>query len=224
MRKFLTPLLCILLLAAGCGRDDTILYGEQTFADIRDGVLVTDNGLAYHVSEDNTSTEWKSWNRVLLTCDVLRQRDDKGFDIRLTDARFVLRKEPVAEGAIPDETLGDDPAQITAGWISGGYLNLALRVVYKPEDEPHLINLVRLPDEAGTVCFRLRHNSHGDYYGAPGVEPPLSFGVSYVSFPVAADIPDGMKLEIRYRWHLTDANGNLLPEKEIKSLTGFVRR
>ena len=223
MRRFLT-LLCMLLLAAACSRDDTILYGEQVMADFKDGVLVTDNGLSYHVSEDNTSTEWKSWNRVLLTCDILRQRSDKTFDIRLTDARFVLRKETVTEGSIPDETLGDDPVQITAGWISGNYINLALRVVYRPEDEPHLINLVRMPDEAGTVCFRLRHNSHGSYYGAPGVEPPLSFGVSYVSFPVPSDIQDGAKMEIRYRWHLADADGNLLPQTEEKSLTGIIRR
>ena len=222
-------LFLFLLLAVACGRDDVILHGETTMADIRDGVLVTDNGLTYHIAEDRTSSEWKSWQRTFVTCDILRQRSDKAFDIRLIEAHSVLRKEPVPEGAVPDETLGDDPVQITAGWVSGGYLNLMLRVVYRPEDEPHLINLVRLPDEDGTVRFRLRHNSHGDYYGAPGVEPPLSFGLSYVSFPVPADLPAadglaGVPVEIRYRWHLTDGNGNLLPETEEKSLTGRIPR
>ena len=228
MRKWL--LLCGLVLAISCGRDDTLLRGERTMADIRDGVLTTDNGLTYHIAEDETSTEWKSWNRTFITCDILRQRSEKAFDIRLTEAHSVLRKEVVAEGAIPDETLGDDPIQITSGWVSGGYINLLLRVVFRPEDEPHLINLVRLPDASGTtVRFRLRHNSHGDYYGAPGVEPPLSFGIAYVSFPVPSDLPeadgaDGTQVEIRYRWHLTDESGNLLPETEEKSLTGRIPR
>ena len=68
------------------------------------------------------------------------------------------------------------PPRRTAGSAVSVFSSSAF--CFRPEDEPHLINLVRLPDEAGTVCFRLRHNSHGDYYGAPGVEPPLSVGVS----------------------------------------------
>lgn len=227
MKKWL--LLCGLALAISCGRDDTILLGERTMADIQDGVMTTDNGLTYHIAEDETSTEWKSWNRTYITCDILRQRSDKAFDIRLTEAHSVLRKEVVAEGSIPDETLGDDPILITSGWISGGYINLLLRVVFRPEDEPHLINLVRLPDEKGMLRLRLRHNSHGNYYGAPGIEPPLTFGMAYVSFPVPADLPSTygsaeLPVEIRYRWHLTDGDGNLLPETEEKSLTGYLHR
>ena len=226
MKKLLLTVLAALTLAA-CAKDDVLVRYEQDMVLIVDGKMLTDNGLTFTVVENDATSEWTAWKRAFITCDVLRKKTETEYDIRLTDARQVLLKEAVAQGDLSEEKLGDDPIDITYGWIAGGYLNLLTRIVYSPaSDKPHLINLVYLGEEEGVQRFRLRHNSYGYYFGAPEIEVPLSVGSSYVSFPIERFLPEGkdsVEVEVIWKWHVATGDG-LIPETEEKSDRVILRR
>lgn len=228
MRRWL-PCLAAVLLAAACAKDDTLVRGEQDMACVVDGRLLTDNGMTFIVTEEEPGgAGWREWDRAVIVCDVLRQRSEKEFEIRLSEARRVLLKDAVEDGELSEEELGDDPADVVYGWVSGGYLNLLTQITYDPaSDRKHLIHLVFLGEDENGLRFRLRHNASGYAYGAPGVTPPLTLGRSYVSFPVTRFLPEGADaaaFSLTWKWHRTDAAGNLLPETQEQSRRGIIRR
>ena len=226
MKKLLSGLLAVLLLTA-CAKDGVLLRGGQDMVLIRDGKLLTDNGLTFTVAEDGTPSEWRSWQRAFITCDLLRQKSSAEFDIRLTEAHKVLLKEALTEGELPEEEIGDDPIDVVRGWISGGYLNLLFRIAYDPSSgQAHFINLVYLGQEDSVLRFRLRQNSYGYYFGAPGLEGMPGFGIGYVSFPISRFLPEGKDaalVEMTWKWHIAEG-GELLPQTEEKSDRALLRR
>lgn len=227
MKRLVPGILAVLMLAA-CAKDDTLVYNERDMVLINDGKLLTDNGITFTIAEDGTTSEWKSWQRAYITCDVLRQTAAAEYEIRLTEAHKVLLKEALTHGQLPEEEIGDDPIDILYGWVAGDYLNLFTRIAYDPaSDRAHFLNLVYLGEADRVLRFRLRHNSYGYYYGAPDVEGVPNFGIAYVTFPIGRFLPESQaaaEVEISWEWHTVSAGGVLLPETEEYSRRIILRR
>lgn len=227
MKKLLLCIMAAVMMTAACKKDDVLVRHEQDMVLITDGKMVTDNGLVFNVVKNDMTPEWTGWKRAFITCDVLRKVSDKEYDIHLTDIHQALLKDIVAVGDLSDEEMGDDPIDIASCWVSGDYINLISHLVYDPASgKAHFINFVYLGEEDGVLRFRLRHNSYGEYFGAPGMEPPFTLGSSYASFPIGKYIPEGkdqVQIEIIWKWHVMSA-GVLTPDTEIKSARIRLRR
>jgi len=230
--KYFLPFIFAVLLCS-CAKDDTILYSDSVMAGVTDGLLLTDSGLTYHITEYGCEEIPDTTKRVFALCDILRVRqgEDDAYDVRLRDFARVLQKDPVMSGSVDTETLGEDPVELVQAWTSGPYINtrLALTVVQNSSVK-HRINLL-LDEErssADTLFFELRHDASGEYYGASGIDSSkLKTAGSYASFPVKQLIPEGKEsvvMQISWRWHVANADGALMKDTVESKMTGILRR
>lgn len=201
---------------------DTILYTDTTMVNVVDGHLVTDTGLIYYIEENNTDRSILDCERAMISCEVLRQREntDREFMIRLTGFAESTLKDIVPLSTADEESIGNDPVDLMNGWISGGYFNAALQVTSVANSATkHVVNLVYddVKSNSDTLYFALRHNGFGEVYGSEqskGKEMKVVSG--YFSFPISSLIPEGQSsivLSFNWKWHHI-ANYNILPEVE----------
>lgn len=201
MRTLRLILLFLLLPAVfACQRDYTLVYQHTAFGVVQDGSIVTDDGLVFHVDEQTCPGQIDTMNRVCFTCDVLRKREDKSFDIRLTALSAPLTKAPLLQSETgPDPALGEDPIDLTKAWFSGGYLNMQFRIPSDGRETVHRLNLL-WNNTASKDTVRLR------FYHDDQLEEPLKDTTSwlqgYVCFETAPFSPDhGKVLPVRLEWH-----------------------
>ncbi|KIO44247.1 MULTISPECIES: NigD1/NigD2 family lipoprotein [Sanguibacteroides] len=146
--------------------------------------------------------------------------------IRLYDIDDVLCKVPVKESfikeneAVRNDSIGNDPINITEAWFGGKYLNVEFKIpVKKGSSEKHFINLVQ--DDMGlhndSVYITLRHNAYGE---KPDAQNTDSYVWSYgrVSFDLTSIVPEGYnKVPVKLIW--TEYKKNI-PETVTKSDSG----
>jgi len=208
LRNSLCGALAACAVLSACSKDSVIYYGDVAMGHVVAGSVVTDTGLTYDVVEQTCEGDLSRMDRVMTVCDILRKTAENRFDVRLTRLIQPLVKDPVAPGQIPDEELGDDPIQINTAWFSGGYINLGLGLYVLSDSETrHVLNLeAGLNETSDTLCLRLHHNAHGEYYGAPGIDTnQLVYAGSYVCFPTKGLLPEGMDsipVKLIWRWHV----------------------
>ncbi len=128
MKKFLLPLLCCLL-GTSCMKESTFsMQNFNDFATVYEGKLVADNSLRLTVVENESESEaWKNeGERFFIVCDIL----NRDLDIKLKSITKVKITEalPYAE----EENEPDDPVEVFDHSISGGYINLALKLFKDP--------------------------------------------------------------------------------------------
>ena len=204
MRKILFSLFIISALAA-CKKDETLRYNNLTMGNIHGNEIISDQGNTFVITESLFTvdlSEFKS-ERVMLSCDVLRETASKTYDIRLTGITSVLTKDikTFAETTEEEDLTVDDPIIIRDLWYAGGYLNMAIEVAQKKGSEtPHYLNLVHdtMIGEDGKYTFLLRHNAQGEVPSEEDRE--FSTGSGYVSFPIANYIKEDAA-EIVLVWH-----------------------
>lgn len=229
-RAVRASLLAALLLAAGCAKDDTVLYGEYAMGTVSGRSIISDGGLTYDVAEQQCPGLLDTMKRVLFRCDILRRTGNDRYDIRLREMQSVLCKDPIEAASMDGDAVGDDPVRAISIWSGNGYLNFLIGIaVLNGSDTRHFINLVHdgASPSADTLYFSLRHNAYGEYFGAEGTEDAyFELGRSYVSFPVGRFIPEGresMPVRIFWRWH-AEEDGRPMKETDTFSAAGEIRR
>lgn len=210
-----TALMAVLSLLAGCGRDDTILYGYKTLGTVSGEAIIGDNGIVYGVQEQTCAGRLDTMHRVMASFDILRRTGDKSYGIRLLDMQPVLCKNTAALSETDGESVGNDPIQAVACWSGNGYLNFVIRIaVLNGSDTRHFINLVHddTAASADTLYFSLRHNAYGEFFGADGTDgSKFITGTSYVSFKAGDLVPEGRKsMPARISWQWYDSADNSL--------------
>jgi hypothetical protein len=220
----------MILCLVSCMRDDTLMYGAVSMGTVRNGQIVTDEGLTLVVAENPCEGDLRAERRVHVIYDVLRKKGPALYEIGLLRIVNVLVKDAVNLSESDPDELGDDPVSVSSAWEGGGYINLLVGLsVLKDSEVKHLVNLV-LDDEAptDTLRFTLRHNAFGEYMGSPTVSSKdLSIVSTYVSFPVFGLIPVGINeipIKISWNWHDNAEDGSLIEETRTYSAKGILRR
>lgn len=222
-------MLAVLCLAA-CKKDDTILNQFQSFGDVGSEVIYGDNGISFRITKVSCDDGYKSNQRVMFTCNVLKKVSEREYEAELLAWQRVLKKDVLKSSTIADpDAVGKDPIKIQSIWASGLYLNMEILTTFiKDSDTKHIINLVLDEDACteDTLHFTLRHNGNGESVN-PG-SSDLTFddvvlGRSLVSFPVQDFIPRGkaMKVVIDWEWHITE-DGVMSPLTETNSSSGII--
>lgn len=128
-------LLISVALLSSCLREGSF-YAEniQEFATVVEEQLVTDSGNVLNITENQSDvTDWnQNGKRYLVTYDILNIKRD----IRLRELQDVAICEPVEQTT--EQPAVQDPFELGASNLGGGYLNLLLGV-FKAKDSttPH---------------------------------------------------------------------------------------
>ena len=209
MRKILFAAFASIIALSSCKQDDTLYYNNVTMGNIDGECIISDQGNTFEITEDLVKIDFSKleYERVILSCDVLKKVADKRYSIRLTNLASVLTKATVdAESIKPEDEINEDnPIIIRDLWYGGGYINMLLEFAVKIDSQTkHLINLVYNGTETGedelkNYTFTLRHNAFGDIPTEDDVEDYAS-SLGYVSFPIA-NLIEGDKAKVTLKWH-----------------------
>lgn len=206
MKRIVAAALAALaIVTMACKKDTIIASNVVTFGNIDGSTFTTDRGLVYHITEQTCQGSLEGQTRWLIVCDVLKKLSDNEYNIRLTDFVRPMIKDPVNNGEIPEDQVGDNPLSVGTGWIGGGHLNIQALFHFKQTDgAKHYINLMRdegpFPDD--TLYYRLYHNANGEYPGGEVSMDEMVYGFCYCCFPIAGDLPeekDAMPVKVTWR-------------------------
>ena len=220
----------MILCLVSCMRDDTLMYGAVSMGVVKNGQILTDEGMTLIVADNPCEGDLKAERRVHVIYDILRKDGPALYEIALLRIVNVLVKDSVNLTESDPDEIGDDPVAVSSAWQGGGYINLLVGLsILKDSEVKHLINLV-LDDTAptDTLRFTLRHNAFGEYMGSQAVSSEdLSIVSTYVSFPVFGLIPVGLNeipVKISWTWHSNAEDGSLVEETRLYSTKGTLRR
>lgn len=162
--------------------------------------LIVSEGVAINSSD---ATEGL---RVFANYSILgSERDETGLEgsmnyyIRLYRATEVLTKDPVKlsfineDEEVRQDSIGNDPINVSEAWFGGKYLNVEFRIPVKSgSNTKHFINLVEddVVTHNDTVYVTLRHNAYGE---APvdGDRNSHVWSRGRVSFDLTSIVPEG---------------------------------
>lgn len=202
---------CLLLISAAivssaavsCQKDDTLYYNNLTMGNVVDGRFVSDQGNIFNIVEQTCEGEIEKMTRAIVLCDVLNETDgaEKEYDVKMTNLRSVLEKNPVhISQATSEEIAVIDPVNIEELWYSGGYINMLISFFAKTDSKvEHEINLVYDKNEDGSYTFNLRHNADGELATVDNVSVMRQVG-AYVSFPLKDAVPENEAV-LKFRWN-----------------------
>lgn len=217
MRKILYAVIAVCALAS-CKKDDTLRYNNMTMGNIDEQTIISDQGNTFNIVESLLNVDLAKFpnERVLLTCDVLKETSDNTYDIRLTSITNVLTKNvKTLADSTPEENLEiDDPLILRDIWYSGGYLNLYIEFFHKAGSmNPHFINLLHETSEDGKHIFTLRHNASGELPYEKLADETFYLTGGYVSFPISRVI-EGNSADIVLNWksYKFSSDGQTLPD------------
>ena len=218
----------LLLSVGSCKKDTTIRYGNDTFGNITDGVLITDQGNIFNIVEQTCAGKIDTMERVYTITDILRETEggkEKEYDVRLVYVVEPLCKDMKIKSELTEEEeteLGNDPIHLAEGWFSGGYFNAIVFTEYEVGSKvKHLINIV-VDDtkDDDKLHLTLRHNAYGETNSEiSNSDNKIVIGQGIVTFPIADLIPEGkekMDIIFTYSWYEDDSS----TEVEEKTIEG----
>lgn len=230
MKKFLFIALAAIAVFVGCNKESALYYGMMTMGQVSgNGNIVTDGGLTYVITENNSEGDYTSLGRIMILCDVLEQLEGENtFSIRLQDYSSVVISTTVKKSEIlgDEESLGTDAINMKSGWFSGGYLNVyATMTMIQDSQTAHNIRLMfnDTVDNSDTLHFYLKHNGHGETFETAEDKSKIVEAGGYLSFPVSGLIPSdvkGINVRIDWDWYKT-VNGQYSTETEHHYQTGY---
>jgi hypothetical protein len=231
MKKFCFIALAAIMTFVGCDKNSALYYGISDMGQVTNGNIVTDGGLTYIVTENESgSTDYKSLDRIVFLCDVLEKLEgDNTYSIRLQNYSSVLVSEPVNKTAQSEEWFGDDAIRMQSGWFSGGYLNMYVTMtMIQNSTTSHQIRLMfdDTVDNSDTLHFYLKHNGNGETYEADPTNSKIVEAAGYVSFPIDSYVPtgkNGINIRIDWDWYKS-MDDRYSTEKEHYSETGYYER
>lgn len=192
MKKILSILLCGVVAFTSCSLQEPVyrITNLSDYLTCKNGVLYSDYGVKFTVTEDLTDKNWQSeGNRMYAIFDIV----NIDYDITLKSYLPASFKTVagVQENIDPDPS---DPVDILDCGISGGYLNMVVSSYTKTGgDYEHKTDLFYY-DTQSTLTFFLVHDGGGE---SPVNYPESSLTkvTSVYSFPLSSIVPSG---ESRY--------------------------
>jgi len=130
--------------------------------------------------------------RVIANYTILSDKRPTGmysYDVRLNDVYEVLTKPIFNITPATQDSIGNDPVEVTNIWVGSKYLNVEF--AYYGYDKIHFINLVNDNSKTytdGKVHLEFRHNARGDsnMYRRHGI---VSFDISSLINPLVDAVP-----------------------------------
>ena len=157
MRKVLLFLLVSLILS-GCRKEGFVPYTGLETGQVRNGVIVTDNGVNLVVDANPGNYKLTKDRRVVVSYKATASDGPDTYRIDLEELWETSRIEPIAE---PSGEHYDDPVRIDEAWFSGGYLNVD---VSYDGTEPSLHLFPATYEIAdGKILFHIMHKSREDH-------------------------------------------------------------
>jgi len=141
---------------------NTMGYNFVIYADNGDTLLPVANAVKHFETFNN--------QRVIVNYTKLGDMGDssKVFYVKINNLNNVLYKHIVEENKIDDDSLGNDPVNITEMWTNKNMLNIEFS--YWGEYKTHFINLELTDNDSDNAELVFRHNSTNDnmsyYYNA----------------------------------------------------------
>ena len=227
MKKFLIIALAAIVTFAGCNKTTALYYGITDTGKVTNGTIVTDDGLTYIVTENETGADYKSLDRIIFLCDVLEELEtENSYSIRLQNFSSMTVSSPVRKSAQSEEWFGDDAIRMQNGWFSSGYLNMYVSMtMVQGSSTSHQIRLMfdDTADNSDTLHFYLKHNGYGETYEADSTNTKIVEAAGYVSFPINAYVPKdkkGINVRIDWDWYKT-VNSRYSTKKEHYHESGY---
>lgn len=89
------------------------------------------------------------------------------YNIKVVSIQNILTKGIIPITEATQDSIGDDPANLTYMWFGGGFLNIEFQMMGTYSSKTHMINLVRDEEnpgeeEEGYVNLEFRHNAYDD--------------------------------------------------------------
>lgn len=131
------------------------------FLNLDDSTMLWTAASAFH------NYKPKDGQRVLANYTILDDKRPTGlydYDVRLNDVYEVLTKPIFNITPATQDSIGNDPIQVTEIWIGSKYLNVEF--VYYAFNKAHFINLVKDDSKTyddGKIHLEFRHNAMGDF-------------------------------------------------------------
>ena len=223
MKKFAFVALAAMLAFTGCNFDNALLYNQMTMGQVSGSNIVTDEGITYVVTENETESDYTGQERIVFRFDVLEKgTSENTYSIRLLDYATVFVSDPVNKSSQSEEWFGNDGINLESGWFSGEYLNLYLTItMLQGSKTEHRVRLMfdDTADNSDTLHFYLKHNGFGETYDSDSAISKIGRYSTYASFPVKSYIPsgaDGINVKVEWDWFKMEGN-QYLTEKEHHS-------
>lgn len=205
----LTVVFAIALAAVACSKNSgAILSRVTTIATASDGKLLTDNGETFIINSGADGKDLSS-GRWYIIADLVSKRGENTYEVNLQKILPVLVKN-IRNDSTPlePEVLVKDPIEAENIWISGGYVNMEILLLFISDSETvHLVNLVLDTgrSHADSLFFDIRHNAYGETPANPKY-PSDKFlgGRSYASFPLSSlpsPITGETVFQFRFPWY-----------------------
>lgn len=196
----------------------TNLYG---FGSISLNILrIEPDGLELVPAEDKTDGKWSSLERIFFCCDVLREREDGRYDIRLKSYEPVIRKVALFKSRTSESVYGSDAVSFYQDWGLDWRvrtLNMACLITSLTKSNTvHSIDFVfdDTRSHRDTLFFELRHQGLGESYeNTDHAATEFQLETRFMTFDFAGCIPpdagDSIVISIEWDWFQTN---------ELKSL------
>lgn len=178
MKRTLLIVSTLMLLFTACNQDEDGYSLGDIWLSL--GMLDTSKSLGYDfvVYCDNGDTllpasnavpyfDFSEYERILVNYTILDEagESDKKFYVRINNLHPVLFKDVIELTPENTDSLGNDPVEITAQWIGGGFLNIEFRY-FGTGSITHYINLAYERDTSGQINHPVEllmlHNDNND--------------------------------------------------------------
>ena len=217
MKKFIAVLASLLCLA-GCNKQGADWVTISEIVNVQGPVLINDAGVRYSVSNSSMLAQIQQLQRVYVTGQI-EPASSAQYDYILYLNEFVAVDvlECVKQSEATEETgLGDDPANLAACWIDGGYINAIVTFSFRSSTGYlGLLNLV-YDDQRSTqdhLYFTVSNNQDGKTWENMEVsEADLAFGSAVYSFPYTSLLDPAFKgtVNFHFEWKWFQKNDNNL--------------
>ena len=177
MMKSFVLLFVLLGLLESCNQEDGLSYNHMivslaTVEHVSGNVFLLrlDNDTVLDpLVDDASSFVPVNAQRVMINYTILSKNivpnSSYNYKIRLNDVTNVLTKEITFFSPATNDSIGNDPIDVTDCWIGSHYVNVTF--TYYGSSTNHLISLMKLTSGGATadstVYLELRHNAYRDF-------------------------------------------------------------
>ena len=182
MKRLILVLCSILVLAAGCKKQDSYTYSGIEAGTLGGGVFTSDNGTKMTVAGNEGKYDVSSTRRVLISYQTQPFTDPAHISIDLLGLLDAGILQPEHARSLPADPSGS-PLEITDAWFSSEYLNI-LATFEGKDPEKHTFSAAYTAGEKG-ITIRLDHDDTQEetagnspmsvFLCVPMYEPALSY-------------------------------------------------
>jgi hypothetical protein len=196
MKRLMFALLPVLLLLAGCHKQDSLTYSGLEAGNIESGVFTSDSGTKMTVVGNEKNYDVSTSRRVLISYETHPVTDADHIDIDLLGLLDAGVLPATHARSLPEDPTGSS-LQVSDAWFSKDYLNVL--AAFEGEDPAkHTFSAEYTADDKG-VIIRLNHDGSLESYtgsiilscflSIPIYDPILSYEQAALSIGIKAPYP-----------------------------------